>query len=204
MARYTGPRVRILRRIGAELPGLTAKTAARRPTAPGHAAALNKRAPKVSEYGLRMREKQKLRYHYGLTEKQLRRLYQTALRMPGDTGAALLLLLESRIDNLVWRAGFTRTIPAARQLVVHGHVNVGTRRARAPSQNLKVGQVFKLRDNCLNREDIRVSVNNPVVEPPPGLKIDLDKLAVTVEAVPNRDQVPVQVDIQKVIEYYAR
>lgn len=103
MARYTGPRLRIIRRIGTELPGLTTKTAARRPNPPGQAAA-GKRQFKVSEYGVRLREKQKLRYHYGLTERGLRLLYQKAYRQPGDTGRNILVLLESRLDNLVWRA----------------------------------------------------------------------------------------------------
>jgi small subunit ribosomal protein S4 len=204
MARYRGPRVRILRRLGAELPGLTTKTAARRPTAPGHAAAISRRFPKISEYGLRLREKQKLRYHYGLSERALRKLYQRATRMHGDTGRNLLALLESRLDNLVWRAGFTRTVPAARQMVAHGHVNVNGVRAKTPSQMMGVGDSFALREKCLNREDIRISVNNPVLEPPTGLERDLDKLSVKVENLPGPDQVPVEVDIQKVIEFYAR
>ena len=103
MSRYRGPRVRILRRLGSELPGLTTKTNARRPTAPGHAAAMSRRFPKLSEYGLRLREKQKLRYHYGLGEKQLRRTYDKAKRMGGDTGRNMLQLLEARFDNGVAR-----------------------------------------------------------------------------------------------------
>ncbi|MHC5068149.1 MAG: 30S ribosomal protein S4, partial [Planctomycetota bacterium] len=134
MARYRGPRVRILRRLGADLPGLTTKTAARRPTAPGHAAAMSRRFPKHSEYALRLREKQKLKHHYGLGERQLRGVYAKAKRLPGDTGRNMLSLLEARLDNLVWRAGFARTIPAARQIVSHGHVNIGDNRAKTPSQ----------------------------------------------------------------------
>lgn len=204
MARYTGPRVRILRRLGSELPGLTTKNAARRPLAPGHAAAANRRFPKVSEYGLRLREKQKLKFHYGLGERQLQSVYEKAKRMPGDTGRNMVSLLESRLDNLVWRAGLSRTIPAARQLVVHGHVNLGEVRARTPSQRLAPGVVFSLRAKCLNHEGIRLSVNNPVIEVPAGLKVDLDKLSVTVESIPSPDESPVDVDIQKVIEFYSR
>lgn len=203
MARYRGPRLRIIRRLGSDLPGLTTKVP-RRQYAPGHAAASNRRFPKLSEYGLRLREKQKLRYHYGLTEKQLRLVYKQANRMPGDTGKNMIELLESRFDNLLWRAGFTRTIPAARQLIAHGHVKVGSRRAKTPSQKMKTGQSFALSEKCLTREDIRLSANGPVMEPPSGLKIDLDKMAVTVEALPNREQCPIDVDIQKVIEFYAQ
>jgi small subunit ribosomal protein S4 len=203
MARYTGPRLRILRRIGTELPGLTTKTASRRPNPPG-AAAAGKRQFKVSEYGVRLREKQKLRFHYGLSERGLRLLYQRAYRMPGDTGRNLLSLLESRLDNLVWRSGLTRTIPAARQLVAHGHVDIGAHRGRSAGQLLKPGMVFSVRERDRNREDLRVAVNAPVLERPSGLKVDLDTLSVTVEALPGPEQVPFPVDIQKVLEYFAQ
>lgn len=203
MARYTGPRLRIIRRIGTELPGLTTKTAARRPNPPGQAAA-GKRQFKVSEYGMRLREKQKLRYHYGLTERGLRLLYQKAYRQPGDTGRNLLTLLESRLDNLVWRAGLTRTMPAARQLIGHGHININSHRATSPGQHIKVGQSFTVREKTRNREDLRVSVNAPVLERPAGIKVDLDTLTITIEALPGPEQVPVQVNIQKVIEFFAQ
>jgi small subunit ribosomal protein S4 len=203
MARYTGPRLRIIRRIGTELPGLTTKTASRRPNPPGQAAA-GKRQFKVSEYGMRLREKQKLRYHYGLTERGLRLLYQKAYRQPGDTGRNLLMLLESRLDNLVWRAGLTRTMPAARQLIAHGHININSHRATSPGQHLKVGQSFTVREKTRNREDLRVSVNAPVLERPAGIKVDLDTLTITIEALPGPEQVPVQVNIQKVIEFFAQ
>ena len=203
MARYTGPRIRIIRRIGTELPGLTTKTAARRPNPPGQAAA-GKRQFKISEYGQRLREKQKLRYHYGLTERGLRMLYLKAYRLPGDTGRNLLQLLESRLDNLVWRSGLTRTIPSARQLIAHGNVNLGIHRASSPGQTLKVGQSFSVRERARNREDLRVTVNAPVLERPAGLKVDLDTLTVTIEALPSPDQVPFQIDIQKVLEYFAQ
>ena len=158
----------------------------------------------MSEYGQRLREKQKLRYHYGLTERGLRLLYQKAYRMPGDTGRNLLSLLESRLDNLVWRAGLTRTMPASRQLIAHGHINLGPRRSTSPGQPLKVGQIFSVREKARNREDLRLSVNGPVLERPAGLKVDLDTLAVTVESLPGPEQVPFPVDIQKVIEFFAQ
>ena len=203
MARYTGPRLRIIRRIGTELPGLTTKTAARRPNPPGQAAA-GKRQFKISEFGQRLREKQKLRYHYGLTERGLLQYYHKAYRMPGDTGRNLLQLLESRLDNLVWRSGLTRTMPSARQLITHGNVMIGTHRAKSPGQVLKAGAVFTVRERARNREDLRVTVNAPVLERPAGIKVDLDTLDVTVETLLTADQVPFQVDIQKVIEFFAR
>ena len=203
MARYTGPRLRIVRRLGTELPGLTTKTAARRPNPPGQAAA-GKRSPKVSEYAVRLREKQKLRYHYGLTERGLRLVYGRAYRMAGDTGRNMINLLESRLDNLVWRSGLTRTIPAARQLIAHGHINLGERRAKSPGQLLGAGTTFIVRAKALNREDLRLSVNSPILERPAGLKVDLDKLAVTVDSLPAPEECPISVDIQKVIEFFAQ
>ncbi len=203
MARYTGPRLRVIRRLGGELPGLTTRTLTRRPNPPGQAAA-GKRQNKTSEYAVRLREKQKLRFHYGLTERALRLVFQRAYRMPGDTGRNMVQLLEARLDNLVWRAGLTRTIPAARQLIGHGHVNLGTRRASSPGQLVRVGQVFTVREKARNREDLRVTVNSPILERPAGLKVDLDTLSVTVEALPGPEQIPFPVEIQKVIEYFAK
>lgn len=204
MAHYNGPRLRKIRRFGSELPGLTTKTAARKPTPPGHAAAASRRFRKLSEHGLRLRETQKLRFHYNVTKKAMRRIYERAKRMQGDAGHNLIELLEARLDNLVWRAGLTRTIPAARQLVAHGHVLLDDHRAKTPSQRVAVGSTFRLVEKTLNREDIRISVNNPVLDPPSGLKRDLDKLAVTVESLPTFDQIPFDIDIQKVIEFFAR
>jgi len=163
-----------------------------------------KRMNKTSEYGLRLKEKQKLRLHYGLTERSMRLVFQRAQRMPGDTGRNMLGLLESRFDNLVWRAGLTRTIPAARQLLGHGHINLNGKRAKTPSQTLSVGDVFQVREASRNREDLRVTANSPVRERPAGLKIDLDSMAITVEALPGPELIPLDVNVQKVIEYFAK
>lgn len=203
MARYTGPRVRIIRRLGQELPGLTTRTTTRRPNPPGQAAA-GRRSNKVSEYGLRLKEKQKLRFHYGLNERGLLMIYARAQRMPGDTGRNMLQLLESRLDSVVWRAGFTRTIPAARQLITHGHVEIAGHRAKSPGQRIEAGTVIKLRERAKNREDVKVTANAPILERPAGLKVDLDAMAITVESLPGPDQVPFHVDIQKVIEFFAK
>ncbi len=203
MARYNGPRLRKVRRIGTDLPGLTTKTSAKRPTVPGMHGP-TKRMNKTSEYGLRLKEKQKLRLHYGLTERSMRLVFQRAQRMAGDTGRNMIGLLESRFDNLVWRAGLTRTIPAARQLIGHGHINLRGKRAKTPSQSLSVGDVFQVREASRNREDLRISANSPVRERPAGIKIDLDTMAITIEALPGLEQIPLDVNIQKVIEYFAK
>ncbi len=204
MARYHGPKLRLIRRLGQELPGLTTRTLTRRPNPPGYAASQRKGMVKVSEYGVRLKEKQKIRFHYGLTERALRSVFEKASRMPGDTGRNLLSLLEARLDNLVWRAGLTRTIPAARQLIGHGHINLGGRRAKSPGQLVSIGEVFQVREKARGREDIRVTVNAPLIERPAGLKADLDTLAITVEALPGPEQVPFPVNIQKVLEFFSK
>ncbi len=203
MARYTGPKLRIVRRVGQELPGLTTRTLTRRPNPPGYAASQRKNS-KVSEYGIRLREKQKLRFHYGLTERGLRMVFNRAYRMPGDTGRNMLTLLEARLDNLVWRAGLTRTIPSARQLIGHGHINLAGHRAKSPGQQVSPGDAFQVREKARGREEIRVTVNAPLLERPAGLKVDLDTLTITVDALPGPEQVPFPIDIQKVIEYFAK
>lgn len=203
MARYTGPRLRLLRRLGMELPGLTTKTTSRRPYAPGMHGP-TKRVNKTTEFGIRLKEKQKLRFHYGISERSLRLVYERAQRMPGDTARNILALLESRLDNLVWRAGFTRTIPAARQLITHGHVNLNGRRAKSPGQTLSQGDVIQVREGSRNREDLKVTANAPLLERPAGLKADLDAMSVTIDALPGPDAVPFAVEMQKVIEYFAQ
>jgi len=125
MSRYVGPKVRVLRALGTDLPGLTRKKSERRPTRPGQHGAARK---KFSEYALRLIEKQKLRMNYGLSERQLLRLFVEAAGTKGNTAERLVELLERRLDNVVFRAGFARTIPAARQLIMHGHVLVEGRR----------------------------------------------------------------------------
>src|SRR5262245_5636308 len=120
MSRYTGPRLRVMRALGVEIPGLSAKSTERRPYRPGQHGL---RRRNRSAYGIRLAETQKLRFHFGVGERQMRRVVETA-RRGGDTVARLFELLESRLDNVVFRAGFAPTIPAARQLVTHGHVTV--------------------------------------------------------------------------------
>ena len=132
MSRYTGSRLRIARRLGGcELPGLFVPKELRRPYPPGQHGPTQR--IKLSDYAIRLREKQKVRAHYGVSEKQLRRYMVRAKRAKGNTGENLLVLLESRLDNVVYRLGFTRTIRGARQMVSHGHINVNGKRVDVPS-----------------------------------------------------------------------
>ena len=137
MARYTQPRLRRVRALGVQLPGLTTKNSETRPYPPGqHGQA---RRGKASEYALRLREKQKLVFNYGLSEKQMRRIVEEARKTKGNTGEVILTLLERRLDNAVFRAGFAQTIPAARQLVSHGHIRINGKKVDIASYRVRVG-----------------------------------------------------------------
>src|SRR4029450_10805583 len=138
MSRFIGPRVKVMRALGVALPGLSRKSIEKRPYGPGqHGPTRRKKTP--SDYALRLREKQKVRFNYGVSERVLRRLVEEATRMRGNTGVTLVQLLERRLDNVVFRAGFARTIPGARQLVSHGHIQVNGKTVDRPSYRLRRG-----------------------------------------------------------------
>ena len=144
MARFRGPRLKRCRAVGTVLPGLTTAATLDRPFPPGEHGM--KRRPKPSDYKVRLIEKQKARWHYGVMEKQFQRYVKRASRMKGAAGLNLLTLLESRLDNLVWRLGLARTIPQARQIVVHGHIMVDGRRVDRPSFHVRPGSEISIRE----------------------------------------------------------
>ena len=200
-----GPRLRILRRLGTHLPGLSAKTADRRPFAPGeHGNSPSRKRP--SSLRRRLEEKQKVRFNYGVTERQMERYLDDARALPGNTGINLLTLLERRLDNAVFRLGFARTIPAARQLIVHGHVRVGDHRVDRPSYRVAIGETISLAANARERESIRdVAESGPLLRLPSFLLRDPDDaLAGRVVTLPSRADVPFPVAEALIIEYYAR
>ena len=143
MSRYTGPRVKVMRALGVDLPGLSRKSIERRPYPPGEHGKAHRR--KESVYGIQLKEKQKLKMNYGLTERQMRRLVKKARSSKLATGTRMLQLLESRLDNVVFRAGFAATIPSARQLVNHGHFMVNGRRVDIASYQVRSGDVLSFR-----------------------------------------------------------
>src|SRR6187401_753303 len=149
MARYTGPRVRISRRFGIPMFGPT-KYLERRNYGPGVHGPKSRR--KVTDYGLGLLEKQKLRYYYGLMERQFRGVYEKALRRRGVTGEQMLQILETRLDNVVFHLGFANTRAAARQLVSHGHVKVNGKKVSIPSYALRVNDSIEIRDNSRSRQ----------------------------------------------------
>lgn len=201
MSRYSGPRLRALRALGTELPGLTRKKSERRPYPPGQHGAARR---KVSEYGQRLIEKQKLCMNYGLTDGQLLRLFSEARKRKGNTAELLVELLERRLDNVVFRAGFARTIPAARQLVCHGHVNVDGAKVDIASFRVRRGHTISFRDRSRELASITHSLGTPLPFPTPWLTVNEQARTAVVADLPDATTVPFNVNVQLVIEFYSR
>jgi small subunit ribosomal protein S4 len=200
MSRYRGPRLRVVRRLG-DLPGLTRKSA-RRAYPPGQHGQNRK---KRSEYAIRLEEKQKLRFNYGLTEKQLLRYVRRARRVTGSTGQVLLQLLEMRLDNTVFRMGMAPTIPAARQLVNHGHVTINGRVVNIPSYQCRPGEEIGVRNRDRSRQLVEANLQYPgLANLPTHLEFDKNKLMGKINSVVEREWVALQVNELLVVEYYSR
>lgn len=200
MARYTGPSWKISRRLGISLSG-TGKELEKRPYAPGpHGPGQRK---KLSEYGLQLQEKQKLRHMYGVNERQFRTLFDRAAKLPGKQGENFMILLETRLDNLVYRLGLARTRRQARQLVNHGHILVDGSRVDIPSFSVKPGQTIALRENSQNLAVVKesVEVNNFV---PEYLTFDAEKLEGTFTRLPERSELAPEISEQLIVEFYSR
>jgi small subunit ribosomal protein S4 len=208
MARYTGPVCRLCRRAGQKLMikgerCATAKCAfERRATLPGMRPA---RPRKLSDYGLRLREKQKARYTYGVLERQFYRLFAMAERTPGPTGGNLTQLLERRLDNTVYRLGFAESRSHARQLVRHGHFMVNGRKVDIPSFLVKPGDVIAWRERGIRAEPYKMAsetVDSKII--PSWLSIDRTNLSGQVLTLPIQEEIGVQFDDKMIVEYYSR
>jgi small subunit ribosomal protein S4 len=203
MSRYTGPRLRIQRRLGVELPGLVVPRELRRPYPPGQHGPTQR--IKLSDYAIRLREKQKLRHHYGVSEKQLRRYMVHAKHQKGNTGENLLRLLESRLDNVVYRMGFARTIRASRQIVGHGHINVDGHRVDIASYKCTDGQEISLRDSSKHKARVTEEVSGAGKQGLPSyLESDSENaLKVKFKAKPEASDCPLTINEALVVELYA-
>jgi small subunit ribosomal protein S4 len=203
MARYTGPRDRISRRFGVPLFGPT-KSLERRAYPPGVHGARGMRR-KQSDYAIMLAEKQKLRMQYGLLEKQFRKTFAEAKRRGGVTGVVLLQLLELRLDNVVYRAGFANTRAAARQFVGHRHILVNGKRVNISSFRTKPGDVISVHSSPKSQQVANRFLDATQGTPTPEwVTVDKDKLSVTVNRVPERDEMEPHVNEQLVVEYYSR
>ncbi|PLR79693.1 30S ribosomal protein S4 [Bacillus canaveralius] len=200
MARYTGPSWKLSRRLGISLSG-TGKELEKRPYAPGQHGPNQRK--KISEYGLQLQEKQKLRHMYGVTERQFRNLFDRAGKMAGKHGENFMVLLESRLDNVVYRLGLTRTRRQARQLVNHGHVMVDGSRVDIPSYRVQPGQTISLREKSRNLDIVKeaIEVNNFV---PDFVTFDADKLEGTFTRLPERSELPAEINEALIVEFYSR
>jgi len=202
MARYTGPRVRISRRFNTPIFG-PSKYLERRSYPPGVHGPRSRR--KLTEYALGLVEKQKMRYYYGLLERQFRGVYKRALRKRGVTGETMLQILETRLDNVVYHLGFASTRPAARQMVAHGHVRVNGRKVSIPSFALRLNDVIEVRDSSVSRQmanrSLEMSTSRAV---PDWLSLNKDAYRGVVMRVPTRDEIQPIANEQAVVEFYSR
>ena len=195
-----GPKVKIARALGIPLTPKAARIMERRPNPPGQHGAATRR--KVSDYKKQLVEKQRLRAQYNVSERQLRNAFAEANRLSGNTGVRLLQLLELRLDAVVLRAGFARTIYAARQAVAHGHVQVNGKKVDRASRQLEPGDVVSLAARSRDMPAFTVPLEN--ARPPAYLQLDREKRSVRVNELPERDQIPVQCEASLIVEYYSR
>ncbi len=200
MSRYTGPKHKVARRFGVNIFGTTSPSLARK-LAEGPRLVGRGRRRRVSDYGLRLEAKQRVRFQYGVTERQLRRFFETARRMTGPTGENLLQLLERRLDNVVYRLGFARTRPMARQLVSHGHVRVNGRKVDIPSYQVKPGDVITLSETAQRIPVVEEELRSG--RPLPSWLAREDATG-RVIGLPRREDIDADIREDLIVEFYAR
>lgn len=202
MSRYTGPRIRVSRRLGVAIYG-SSKYLERRNYPPGLHGPRARR--KLTDFAVGLMEKQKLRYYYGLMEKPFRHVYERALKKRGVTGETMLQILETRLDNVVYHLGFAPTRPAARQMITHGHIKVNGKKVNIPSYALKVNDVIDVRDSKVSRQlaikGLELSTNRIV---PAWLAVDKDKQRGVMLKMPTIDEIQPIANVQAVVEFYSR
>ena len=200
MARYTGPNYKRARRVGFSIEE-TGKELARRPYGPGQHG--NDRKGKLSDYGTQLKEKQKVRFMYGVNERQFRKTFEEACKMRGSNGENFLRLLESRLDNLVYRIGFASTRRGARQLVNHGHVTVNGKKVDIPSYRVKVGDVISIKEDHKNLKVVAESLAK-VTKRVEFINYDENKMAGTYVRLPERNELNADINEALIVEFYNR
>lgn len=204
MSRYRGPRLRIIRKLGV-LPGFTTKITTRNfpPGQHGPSKASKKNA--TTDYGIRLQEKQKLRFNYGVSEKQLFLYVKEARKLRGATGTLILQLLEMRLENIVYRLGFAPTIPSARQFVSHGHIYVNGKKLNIPSFQCKPSDIISIRQNNQSidfaKKYLEISNFNNL---PSHLELDKEKLVGKVKSIISREDVNLNINELLIVEFYSR
>ncbi len=203
MARYTGPKTKISRRYGVLISG-SAKAFENKSYPPGQHGPKGSRR-KLSDYALALAEKQKLRHQYGVLERQFRRYFQLASSKRGVTGEILLQLLETRLDNVVYKMGFAKTLRAARQMVSHGHVAVNGRKTNASSMNVKVGDQIAIKTGERSKRlAVKFLDQTSAAVTPDWIIVDKENLSGSVARIPTRDEINPIVNEQLVVELYSR
>ncbi len=200
MARYTGPSYKQARRVGFSI-SETGKELVKKPYGPGQHG--NARKAKLSNYGTQLKEKQKVRFMYGLNERQFRKTFDEAAKMPGLHGENFLKLLESRLDNVVYRLGLADTRRAARQLVNHGHVTVNGNKVDIPSYRVKVGTVISLREKSKDHKAVKNSLEK-VTKRVEFVTFDENKLEGTFVRLPERNELNIDINESMIVEFYSR
>ncbi|HBJ9060450.1 TPA: 30S ribosomal protein S4 [Listeria monocytogenes] len=200
MARYTGPSWKVSRRLGISLSG-TGKELERRPYAPGQHGPTQRK--KISEYGLQQAEKQKLRHMYGLTERQFKNTFNKAGKLQGKHGENFMILLEQRLDNIVYRLGLARTRRAARQLVNHGHITVDGKRVDIPSYQVSVGQVISVGEKSAKNSAIAESLEVSSFVPE-YVTFDAETLTGSLNRLPERSELAAEINEAFIVEFYSR
>ncbi|MFT6160770.1 MAG: small subunit ribosomal protein S4 [Myxococcota bacterium] len=203
MARYRGPRLKKCRAVGTVLPGLTTVATLDRPYPPGEHG--TRRRPKPSDYKIRLIEKQKARWHFGVLERQFQNYVKKASRLKGPSGANLITLLQSRLDNIVWRLGLARTIPAARQLIVHGHIEINGKRVDRPSYQVAPGMEIGVREKSRSKTFIQEAMGYAATQNrPTWLDFDPSKALGKLNSTPERIDVPFELQESAIIEFYSQ
>ena len=203
MARYIGPKTKIARKFGEPIYGVD-KTLEKKNYPPGQHG-INRKRKKVSEYGTQLSEKQKAKYTYGVLEKQFHKTFEEAARMGGITGENLLAILETRLDNVVYRLGFAMSRAEARQLVTHGHFTVDGRKVNIPSFLVKPGMVITLKDSSKSLDKIKANVEANASRPAPKwLDYDANNMVGKVVAMPAREDIDLPVEEHLIVELYSK
>ena len=203
MSRYTGPIVKLSRRLGVQLFAngeSKQKAYTKKNYKPGEHG--NKRFSKISEYGKRLLEKQKARFKYGISEKQSRKYYEKASKSKEITGLEYMKILEKRLDNVIFRSGLATTRPQARQMVSHGLVKFNGRRVKVPSIQVKEGDTFEIRDK--NKAKLTESLRDTKSKPARWIKVDMKGLKGEVDFLPEKDDIEADIDHQLITEFYSR
>lgn len=199
--KYTGPKIKKARRLGIALSAKSEKYLERRPNPPGQHGP-NRRRGKQSDFGRQLTEKQRLRYQYNLSEKQLRGYFKKASRKPGNTGEVMLQMLEHRLDVVVLRAGLARSIYQARQMVSHNHFRVNGKKVNIPSYQLRIGDKVTVREKSKDLDSFVLA--QQVAKTPDYVTANDKELTAELNREPNMDEVPVTCEISLVVEFYAR